>query len=157
MHCLCFRGPGGFELTEFGREVLRAAINADDTLQMIGHELDKARSVLSESLHVGIADNCLTNPKCALVDALARFFKSLAPDVTVHLSIHLPSDLLAKLADRQLQLAITGTTLGVTETSVGNTRMRCQPLFEEKCELYVVARDRGAPSLEDLSKERITS
>ena len=149
---LCFRGPGGFELTEFGRAVLRAAINADDTLQMIGHELDRARSVMSGSLHVGIADNCLTNPDCALVEALTRF-RQLAPDVTVHLSIHLPSELLAKLADRQLQLAITGTTLGVTGTTVGSSRLVCMPLFEETFRLYVAAREGAPPSLDQLSEQ----
>lgn len=147
---LCFRGPSGFELTEFGRAVLRAAINADDTLQMIGHELDRARSVMSGSLHVGIADNCLTNPDCALVRALTQF-RQLAPDVTVHLSIYLPSELLAKLADRQLQLAITGTTLGVTGTTVGASKLVCIPLFEETFRLYVAARDGPPPSLDELS------
>ncbi|WP_408448336.1 hypothetical protein [Paraburkholderia sediminicola] len=70
---LCFRGPGGFELTEFGRAVLRAAINAHDTLQMIGHELNCARSVMTGSLQIGIADNCLTNPECKLATTLTRF------------------------------------------------------------------------------------
>jgi LysR family transcriptional regulator, transcriptional activator for bauABCD operon len=149
---LCFRGPGGFELTEFGRAVLRAAIDADDTLQMIGHELDRARSVMSGSLHLGIADNCLTNPDCALAEALTQF-RELAPDVTVHLSIHLPSELLAKLADRQLQLAITGTTLGVTGTTVGASRLACMPLFEETFKLYVAARDGAPPALDELAAQ----
>jgi LysR family transcriptional regulator, transcriptional activator for bauABCD operon len=149
---LCFRGPGGFELTEFGRAVLRAAINADDTLQMIGHELNRARSVLSGSLHVGIADNCLTNPDCALAEALKRF-RQLAPDVTVHLSIHLPSELLAKLADRQLQLAVTGTTQGVTGTTVGASRLACMPLFQETFMLYVAARDSAPPALDELAAQ----
>jgi LysR family transcriptional regulator, transcriptional activator for bauABCD operon len=149
---LCFRGPSGFELTEFGRAVLRAAINADDTLKVIGHELDRARSVMSGSLHVGVADNCLTNPDCGLVQALAQF-RQLAPDVTVHLSIHLPSELLAKLSDRQLQLAITGTTLGVTGTTVGSARMTCMPLFDETFELYVAEREDAPPSLGELAEQ----
>ncbi|MFM0046795.1 LysR family transcriptional regulator [Paraburkholderia sediminicola] len=146
---LCFRGPGGFELTEFGRAVLRAAINAHDTLQMIGHELNRARSVMTGSLHIGIADNCLTNPECKLVTTLTRF-RQLAPDVTVHLSIHLPSDLLAKLADRQLQLAITGTTRGVTGTMVGDVHLRCMALFKEVFKLYVAQTDDPPPTLSSL-------
>ncbi|WP_321868696.1 LysR family transcriptional regulator [Paraburkholderia tropica] len=135
---LCFRGPGGFELTDFGRAALRAAIDADDTLQTISHDLNRARSVLSGDLHIGIADNCLTNPGCRLVESL-RHFRQLAPDVTVHLSIHLPSELLARLADRHLHIAITGATPGISGTSVGNTRLICRPLFGETFRLYVAA------------------
>jgi hypothetical protein len=78
---LCFRGPSGFELTEFGRQALRAAIHAQDTLEMIGHKLNEARTMMSGDLYIGIADNCLTNPRCALVQALSEF-RRLAPNVT---------------------------------------------------------------------------
>ncbi|HEY0297177.1 MAG TPA: LysR family transcriptional regulator [Bordetella sp.] len=150
---LCFRGPSGFELTDFGRATLRAAINACDTLEMISHELNLARSVMSGDLYIGIADNCLTNPRCALVQALAQF-RRLAPNVTVHLSIHMPSELLARLADRHLQLGITGTALGVVGTMLGNERLRCQPLFTETFRLYVAARDPlPAPCLDELATE----
>lgn len=148
---LCFRGPGGFELTDFGRQALRAAIHAHDTLEMIGHELNQARSVMSGDLYIGIADNCLTNPRCALVEAIAQF-RQFAPNVTVHLSIHLPSELLGNLADRRLQMGITGTALGVVGTTLGNERLRCRPLFAETFQLYVAARDGlPPPSLDELA------
>jgi DNA-binding transcriptional LysR family regulator len=150
---LCFRGPSGFELTEFGRQALRAAIHAQDTLEMIGHKLNEARTMMSGDLYIGIADNFLTNPRCALVQALSEF-RRLAPNVTVHLSIHLPSELLGNLADRRLQLGITGTALGVVGTTLGNERLRCQPLFTETFRLYVASRDPlPPPSLDELESE----
>lgn len=150
---LCFRGPGGFELTDFGRAALRAAIDADDTLQTISHDLNRARSVLSGDLYIGIADNCLTNPLCRLVESLQRF-RQLAPDVTIHLSIHLPTELLARLADRHLHIAITGAASGVAGTSVGNTRVMCRPLFGETFRLYVAANGAQVPpSIDELSEK----
>lgn len=150
---LCFRGPGGFELTDFGRATWRAAVSAYDTLDMIRHELNVARNIMTGELHVGIADNCLTNTRSAFVEALTRF-RELAPAVTVYLSIYLPDDLLARLADRHLQLGITGISRGVTGTTLGNETLLCEPLFTEEFRLYVRARERKpAPTLDELAMQ----
>lgn len=71
--CLCLRGPSGFELTELGETVLQAAIAACDTLDAVRDRLNQARNVLTGELVVGIADNCLSNPRSKVVSALARF------------------------------------------------------------------------------------
>lgn len=57
------------------------------------HELNLARNILTGELRIGIADNCLSNPRCRLVGALARF-REIAPDVTLNLSIGLPDELI---------------------------------------------------------------
>lgn len=140
---LCLRGPAGFELTDFGQLALRAAIGACDTLDLIRHELNLARGLVTGDLHIGIADNCLSNERSALVRALAKF-RELAPDVTINLSVHLPADLMQGLLDRRLHLGITGVALGCE-------RLRLEPLFAERFQLYVAAPGERSPAgLEDL-------
>lgn len=134
---LCFRGPAGFELTEFGQRALHAAISACDALDVIRHELNLARNVMTGDLHIGIADNCLTNPQSGFARALAKF-RELAPDVRVHLSIRLPTDLLAGVADRQIHLGVTGA-------APGHEKLEFHTLFHEDFRLYTAARDDAPP------------
>jgi DNA-binding transcriptional LysR family regulator len=81
---LCFRGPSGFELTDFGRRALHASIAACDALETVRHELNLARNILSGELKIG------------------------APDVALNISIGLPSALVEDVLERRLHLAISG-------------------------------------------------
>lgn len=128
---LCFRGPSGFELTEFGHKALHASIAACDALEMVRHELNLARNIMSGELKIGIADNCVSNPRCKLADALSQFRKA-APDVTLNISIALPSALIEGLLERQLHLAISGQP-------AGNPKLEYAPLFTEEFRLYTAA------------------
>lgn len=142
---LCLRGPGGFELTDFGRRALDAAVTASEALDAIRNELNLARHVMTGDLRIGIADNCLSNPRSAFARALTRF-RELAPDVTVNLSIKLPGDILAGLADKSLHLGVTGAAPGVE-------RLSFEPLFLEEFRLYTLARDRAPPRRAELAQE----
>lgn len=136
---LCLRGPAGFELTDFGERALKASVAACDALDMVRHELNLARNVLIGDLHVGIADNCLSNPRSRLATAMRRF-RALAPDVTLSLSIDLPDELVAGVVDRRLHLAVSGV-------APGNPKVDYQPLFTEEFRLYVAADDGPVPKV----------
>lgn len=134
---LCFRGPAGFELTEFGQRALHAAISASDALDVIRHELNLARNVLTGDLHLAIADNCLSNPQSLFAQVLAKF-RVLAPDVRVHLSIKLPNELLTGIAERHFHLGITGA-------APGHERLEFRSIFHEEFRLYAAARADAPP------------
>lgn len=141
---LCFRGPAGFELTAFGASALQAAIAACDALETVRHELNLARNILTGELRIGIADNCLSNPRCRLVGALARF-REIAPDVTLNLSIGLPDELVEGIAERRLHLAVSGQP-------AGNPRLDYRSLFTEEFRLYVAADVQPPPGLAELNQ-----
>jgi LysR family transcriptional regulator, transcriptional activator for bauABCD operon len=128
---LCFRGPSGFELTDFGRRALHASIAACDALETVRHELNLARNILSGELKIGIADNCLSNRRCRLAETLA-LFRQTAPDVALNLSIGLPSALVEDVLDRRLHLAISGVP-------AGNSKLEYISLFTEEFRLYTAA------------------
>lgn len=137
--CLCVRGPAGFELTDLGHAALAAAIQAGDMLDRVRDELNRARNVLTGDLHVGLADNCLSNPACGIAQALARMAQE-APGVRIHLAVQPPGDLARELAARKLHLCIAGT-IGQEQDLVRHK------LFEEEFRLYTRT-PRGSESLQ---------
>jgi len=144
---LCYRGPGGFALTDFGRVALKVAIAAGDTLDMALNELDRARNSVSGDLHFGIADNCISNPSCQVHRAVAAF-REQAPNVTLYLSIATSDDLRQKLMERKLHMGITGI-------ANGNAAMRHQALFSEQVRLYVGLPHGGkAPLVQELADQQ---
>lgn len=142
---LCLRGPAGFELTEFGRRALDAAVTASEALDAIRDELNLARHVMTGELRIGIADNCLSNPGSRFVGALAMF-RDMAPDVTVNLSIKLPGEILTGLLDKNFHIGVTGAAPGAE-------RLVFEPLFPEEFRLYTLARDTPPPRLAELARE----
>ncbi len=143
---LCYRGPAGFELTEFGQVALKIAIAAGDTLNMVRDELDRARNIVSGDLHVGVADICLSNPRCRVFKALADF-RALAPSATLHLSIETANALRQGLLERRLHICIVGTL-------PGDSAIRQHALFPEPFRLYVGLPDGGeAPTVPMLLSE----
>ncbi|KJC48146.1 transcriptional regulator [Bradyrhizobium sp. LTSP885] len=142
---LCFRGPSGFELTDFGHRALHASIAACDALEMVHHELNLARNIVSGELKIGIADNCLSNPRCRFADTLARF-RAAAPDVTLNIAIGMPSALVEDVLERRLHLAISGQP-------TGNSKLDYVSLFTEEFRLYTAA---AAPlTLRDLRDSNV--
>lgn len=137
---LCLRGPGGFELTEFGRTALDAAVTACDTLDRVRDQLNSAHEVVTGQLALGLADNCLTNPDARIPEAI-RQFRLQAPAVRLHISVRPPVELAAELLTRRLHLAIGGP-------SVGDPRLTNTWLFVEEAKLYTAApADPGADAV----------
>lgn len=141
---LCLRGPGGFELTDFGRIVLRASIMAGDALERVRDELNSARGVFVGDLHVGLPDNCLTNPLSRIVESVAAFRKR-APNVRLHLSVRPPGELIEELYGRRLHLSVLGG-------HQGDVHLDRDLLFEEEFRLYVGRCNGAAPRLDALVK-----
>jgi DNA-binding transcriptional LysR family regulator len=142
---LCLRGPAGFELTDLGRATLRASITACDTLDHVRDQLNLARSVMTGDLLIGLADNCLSNPRARIVEAVAAF-RAQAPGVQLHMSIRPPAQLLDDLTTRHLHLCVTGKP--------GDPgRFALQHLFDEEFRLYVGgAPDAPAPHADELER-----
>jgi DNA-binding transcriptional LysR family regulator len=134
---LCHRGPAGFELTEFGQAALKVAVAASDALDMVRDELDKARNAVRGDLHFGVADICLTNPRCKVHQALAAF-REQAPSATLHLSIQTANELRRGLRERRFHICITGVT-------PNDDSLRQQVLFPEEFQLYVSLPNGGDP------------
>lgn len=140
---ICVRGPRGFGLTEFGRDVLAAAVSMDDAIDEVRTLLVRARDVIRGELRVGLADNCLTNPESRIVEAL-RAFRRAAPAVELTVEIGEPMGLLQAVHERRLHCCVNGSVLG-------DARFRCDPLFREEFRLYV--RDGpDLPQVEALSR-----
>ncbi|MCO6404511.1 MAG: LysR family transcriptional regulator [Aurantimonas endophytica] len=127
--CICLRGPSGFELTELGQTVLQAAISACDTLDTVRDRLNQARNILTGDLVVGIADNCLSNPRCRVAMALAELSRE-APALRLHVVVQTPANLVRELHDRRVHLCINGAV------SHDEDFVRHE-LFDEEFRLYV--------------------
>jgi LysR family transcriptional regulator, transcriptional activator for bauABCD operon len=141
---LCVRGPGGFELTDLGHVVLRASIMACDTLDRVRDELNLARGVITGDLHVGLPDNCITNPQAGIAAAIAAFRKS-APNVKLHVHIRPPHELVEELCGRRLHLSVVGGDLR-------DSKLEYDSLFEEEFRLYTGRCKTVAPRIGDLDR-----
>lgn len=144
---LCQRGPRGFALTEFGRDVLAAAVSMDDAIDEVRNLLSRSRDEIRGELRIGLADNCLTNPEARIVQAL-RAFGAAAPAVELSVEIAEPATLLRWVQERKLHCCVNGSIRG-------DARYCCSPLFQEQFRLYV--RD-GAdvPALDELVQRGFT-
>ena len=84
---LCARGPKGFALTDYGREVYAAAAAMDDALDTARNLINRAHQTLEGEVRFGLCDNCLTNTDAKISDAI-ELFQRMAPSVRLSLSIY---------------------------------------------------------------------
>lgn len=126
---LCSRGVSGFELTELGQNVFKAALTAQDAISRVQDELDQSLNGLTGELFIGIADNTITNPGCRIPEVIARF-QSIAPAVEVHLSIRPTFDLVDDILMRRLDCAVFAVPL------VSRAKLAAVALFTEEFRLY---------------------
>lgn len=104
---LCYRGPAGFRLTDAGILAQDLATQALRSLDHIKAEIDAIQGVNSGTLTIGIAENLMADPKCAVVDALAELARR-APGIRPQVSITTFSNLNQALRERRLDVAIRG-------------------------------------------------
>lgn len=141
---LCQRGPRGFELTDFGRAALRTADDLADALAMARSQLAAARGVVTGELRLGVADNCLGNPRARIAEMLEEFARR-APSAELTVVVDAPSRLNRALLARELHAAIDGAP--------DRTRLEATPLFSEEFRLYAaVPEGERAPHLGDLRR-----
>jgi DNA-binding transcriptional LysR family regulator len=141
---ICLRGPRGFALTDFGRDVLAAAVRLDDTLDEVKLQLSRSGDTIRGALRVGLADNCLTNPQARIMQALSTF-TATAPDVDLVVQIARPAELLRALREYRLDCCIVGA-------SPGDGTLKADPLFEEEFRLFVRSNGNTAPTLAALAQ-----
>ncbi|WP_333835256.1 LysR family transcriptional regulator [Rubrimonas sp.] len=134
---LCQRGPRGFELTEFGREVFAAAAALGDAVHEARAILSGRAAAIGGELRIGLADNCLSNPEARVIEALGAFVAQ-APDAQVRLVIGAPSELRRMLRERRLHGCVNGVA--------ADPRLEGDELFGEEFRLYArAAPDGGSP------------
>lgn len=104
---LCERGPSGFKLTDAGLVAVDLATHALRSLDHIRAEIDAVRGVTSGTLTIGIAENLMADPQCAVVDALSELARR-APGIRPQVSITTFSNLNQALRERRLDVAIRG-------------------------------------------------
>ncbi len=126
---LCTRGPKGFALTEFGRQVYQAAAAVEDAVDRARIEINRAHRTLEGEVRLGLTDNCLTNPDAKISDAIEQFLQ-IAPSVRISTEI-LPADqLMQALRDREVHLAVAPME------HAGGDSFTAEPLFSELTRLY---------------------
>ncbi|MEI4488579.1 LysR family transcriptional regulator [Frigidibacter sp. MR17.14] len=141
---LCLRGPKGFSLTDYGREVYRAAAAIEDSVDQARNALSLAHRTYEGEVRLGIADNCLTNSDAKISDAIERFLR-IAPAVRVSVAILPPDALVAAIRERELHI-------GIVSTELADAGLEAAPLFIERARLYCCPQpDETPPHLERLT------
>ncbi|MFD2238616.1 LysR family transcriptional regulator [Aureimonas populi] len=141
---LCFRGPKGFSLTDYGTKVYAAASSLDDALDRTRTAINAAHGLFEGEVRLGVADNCLTNPDAKISDAIEAFMK-IAPAVRLSVSIYPPDQLAAALTERRLHL-------GVVSSELAGPGFEGIPIFTERFHLYCCPQaDEAPPRLERLA------
>jgi len=130
---LCFRGPGGFSLTEFGVVVYETSVTLDEAISSARARLNGTREALSGKLTLGISDNLISNVDAKLSDSLEMLFK-LAPEVMVTVSILAPDHLADALEEDRVDIAI------IAQKHL-DSGFLLTPLFFEKFKLFSAVPD----------------
>lgn len=134
---LCLRGPKGFSLTDYGRQVYRAAASIEDAVEDARSAIGVAHQGFEGEVRLGVADNCLTNAEAKISDAIELFLE-IAPSVRIALSI-LPTDqLLGAIRQREVHIGIVPTD--ASDRGLVSTR-----LFVERASLYCCPRPNETP------------
>ncbi len=128
---LCDRGPSGFKLTDAGFVAVDLATHALRSLDHIKAEIDAVRGVTSGTLTIGMAENLMADPKCAVVDALSELARR-APGIRPQVSITTFSNLNQALRERKLDIAIRGMYQR-------ERFFNYQPLFTEYQRVYAIS------------------
>ena len=103
---LCQRGRIGFRLTDKGEHVHAAAQQLFSAHEDFQAEIGTLRGQLLGSLHIGVMDNTVTNPKARIHQAIARFMRR---DHAVHITLDTsePATLERGLLDGKLHIGIS--------------------------------------------------
>ncbi|MGE0240687.1 MAG: LysR family transcriptional regulator [Parvibaculaceae bacterium] len=144
---ICRRGPRGFDLTDFGRDVLVAAVALEDALEGMNRELSRAKGIIRGELKFGIVDNCITNPESRVIETLAQFAET-APAVDLSVVIGQPAELLRALHEFRINCCVLGTFPRDCSLAV-------DPLFTEEFRLYISSNLRPTPRFEELRERGI--
>lgn len=102
---LCERGRGGFRLTEQGRAAHEATQRLLSAIESFRVEADQLKRTVSGTLHLGVIDNTVTDPRSPLRAAVQRFL-ARSEDVHIHVYVGTPAELEQRVLDGRLHAAI---------------------------------------------------
>ncbi|TDJ42294.1 MAG: LysR family transcriptional regulator [Gammaproteobacteria bacterium] len=103
---LCQRGRIGFRLNDKGEHVYAAAQQLFSAHEEFQADIGSLRGRLLGSLHIGVVDNTMTNPKARIHQAISRFMRR---DHAVHITLNTsePTTLERGLLDGKLHIGIS--------------------------------------------------
>ncbi|MDA8587286.1 LysR family transcriptional regulator [Rhodobacteraceae bacterium] len=133
---LCNRGPSGFSLTREGEQVLELTTHLLVQIDEFRSGVDAIQSTLSGTIRFGLYDQSSANPN-AQIDKAIEKFDTLAPNVSLEISLDTLTALEANVVNGSLDLAImpiyqTSPMLAYTEIYTANMSLYCgkgHPLF----------------------------
>lgn len=133
---LCNRGPAGFSLTPEGEQVLKLTGNLLAQINDFRSGVDAIQSTLSGTIRFGLYDQSSANPNAQLDKAIEKF-DTLAPNVSLEISLDTLTALEANVVNGSLDLAVmpifqTSSMLSYTEIYSANMNLYCakgHPLF----------------------------
>ena len=131
---LCRRGRAGFALTPEGQLVVEAAEQLLAATSGFRQRLNDIHRRLAGDLHLGVFEKSASNPAARVADAMGAF-RSLAPQVDLHLHVGSIAVIERGVMDGRLQL-------GVVPEHRRSESLVYAPLFEETMYLYA---GRGHP------------
>lgn len=141
---LCTRGPKGFALTAYGRQVYAAAATVEDAVDRARIQINSAHHNFEGEVRLGIADNCMTNEAAKISDAIEKFIQ-IAPAVRISAAIFPPDQLLQAIKDREIHL-------GIVSADHAGDHLAADPIFIEEASLYCCPQeDETPPRLERLT------
>lgn len=133
---LCNRGPSGFSLTPEGEKVLQLTSKLLAQIDEFRSGVDAIQSNLTGTIRFGLYDQSSTNPN-AQIDRAIEKFDTIAPNVSLDISVDTLTALEANVVNGSLDLAVmpiyqTSSMLTYTEIYSAHMSLYCgkgHPLF----------------------------
>lgn len=103
---LCYRGRGGFRLTEQGKTVHAAMLDLFGSIETFRSSVGAAKDTISGVVEFGAVDALHTNERFPLAKAIGEFVRT-APKARINLHIASPQELLQGLLTGRFHVILT--------------------------------------------------
>ncbi|MEX0694177.1 MAG: LysR family transcriptional regulator [Rhodospirillales bacterium] len=100
---LCERGPGGFKLTEEGREIYAASTRLFAAMNEFRVDVSKAHG--NRYVSMGLVDNMICDPLSPIIDALGRYSRQL-PNVNIRMHNLSPDEIEDRVGRGRIDIGI---------------------------------------------------
>lgn len=100
---LCERGPGGFKLTEEGREIYAASTRLFAAMNEFRVDVSKAHG--NRYVSCGMVDNTICDPHSPVIDAFGRYARR-APNVNIRMHHLSPDEIEERLGRGRIDIGI---------------------------------------------------
>ena len=103
---LCERGRKGFALTDEGQQIYDSLFALFDSIENFQDAVAELRGRMADNLHFGVVDALSSHPDLALAHGIHSFAQK-APDVSLHVDIATPQELIQSLIDERYDCILT--------------------------------------------------